>query len=129
MAIEESRREQTATAKGRASRARASGNGPSESGDDGFVASKADALEGLLRALLAVRDGDFSVRLPARRVGVMGEISSAFNQLVDMNARMSRELVRVGRVIGHEGRMTERASLREGGGDWGVSVEAVNSLI
>ena len=35
----------------------------------------------------------------------------SFNDLIDQNIRMSRELQRIGRVIGREGRMTERASL------------------
>ena len=32
------------------------------------------AMEDLLRALTAVRDGDFSVRLSERRAGVMGRV-------------------------------------------------------
>ena len=64
------------------------------------VAVSDDMLDELLGALLAVRDGDFSTRLPTRRVGVMGEIALAFNQMADTNARMTKELQRVGRVVG-----------------------------
>src|SRR5207247_3485030 len=45
------------------------------------------------------------------------------------NARMAKELVRVGRVIGREGRMTERASLGAATGAWGTSIDSINSLI
>jgi hypothetical protein len=99
MAIEESQRAKAPAGGRRPNRGKAAGDGAVQGADDGFVTIRADALEGLLQALLAVRDGDFTVRLPVRRVGVMGEISSAFNHMVDMNARMSRELARVGRVI------------------------------
>ncbi|HEV3353623.1 MAG TPA: HAMP domain-containing protein, partial [Acidimicrobiales bacterium] len=86
------------------------------------------ALQELLRALTAARDGDFSVRLPARRGSVMGEIAAVYNQMADTNARMAKELVRVSRVIGREGRMTERMTLSAPGA-WGTSRDSVNSLI
>src|SRR5438270_748395 len=86
------------------------------------------ALQELLRALTAARDGDFSVRLPARRGSVMGEIAAVYNQMADTNARMAKELVRVSRVIGREGRMTERMTFSAPGA-WGTSRDSVNSLI
>src|SRR3989440_179030 len=86
------------------------------------------ALQELLRALTAARDGDFSVRLSARRGSVMGEIAAVYNQMADTNARMAKELVRVSRVIGREGRMTERMALSAPGA-WGTSRDSVNSLI
>jgi HAMP domain-containing protein/signal transduction histidine kinase/DNA-binding response OmpR family regulator len=59
----------------------------------------------------------------------MGDVASAYNELVETNERMARELVRVAGVIGREGRMTERASLRGAAGGWATSIESVNSLI
>src|SRR5438445_43742 len=64
------------------------------------------ALRELLRALRAARDGDFSVRLNARRRGLLGQLAAEFNHLASTNGRMARELERVRRVIGREGRMT-----------------------
>ncbi|MCU1449292.1 MAG: hypothetical protein JWP02_1462, partial [Acidimicrobiales bacterium] len=86
------------------------------------------ALEELLRALTAARDGDFSTRLPARRGSVMGDIAAVYNQMAETNSRMAKELVRVSRVIGREGRMTERMNLSASGA-WGTSRDSVNSLI
>src|SRR5205807_2705187 len=80
------------------------------------------------RALTAARDGDFSVRLPARRGSVMGEIAAVYNQMADTNARMAKELVRVSRVIGREGRRTGRRRLVAPGA-WATSRDSVNSLI
>src|SRR5438105_3304461 len=88
-----------------------------------------DALNELLRALTAARDGDFSVRLPVKRGTVMGEISAAYNRVAEMNARMAKEFVRVARVIGREGRMTERLSLAGTAGAWATGRDSINSLI
>jgi len=86
-------------------------------------------LEEILDALVAARDGDFSRRLSRRRRGLLGEIASAYNELVTMNGRMEKELARMRRVIGREGRMDQRASLGSAGGGWNTSVESLNALI
>ena len=49
-------------------------------------------LSELLRALQAVRDGDFSVRLPGDWTGLEGKIADIFNEIVASNARMASEL-------------------------------------
>jgi hypothetical protein len=87
------------------------------------------ALEDLLAALNKAADGDFNVRLRARRTDLVGDLQRAFNSLVERNQAMTRELDRVGRIVGREGRMTERASLANLGGSWEDGVESVNQLI
>ncbi len=104
------------------------------SGDVGEAPSPTQAVPGpdlsaLTSALRAARDGDFSVRLTAADVGVPAELAEAFNGLLARNDHMSQELIRVGNVIGREGRMTERAALHDAGGAWATSVESLNSLI
>jgi methyl-accepting chemotaxis protein len=86
-------------------------------------------LADLLAALRAARDGDFSHRLKPRANGTMGEVAAALNALLERNDEMSRELVRVGKIIGREGRMTERAELSDAGGAWATGVDALNALI
>jgi HAMP domain-containing protein len=86
-------------------------------------------LEDLRSALRAVREGDFSTRLSTRRRGLLGEIAAEFNELAATNQRMAKELVRVGRIIGREGRMTERAALADASGEWQTSIDSVNALI
>jgi HAMP domain-containing protein/signal transduction histidine kinase/CheY-like chemotaxis protein len=86
-------------------------------------------LEEILDALVAARDGDFSRRLSRRRRGLLGEIASAYNELVSMNGSMEKELARMRRVIGREGRMDQRASLGSAGGGWRSTVESLNALI
>ena len=98
---------------------------PSRTNGDASTAS----LQRIEQALSAAAAGDFSVRLPARRKDAIGGVEAAFNQLATRNAALETELVRVGQIIGREGRMTERARLQEPDGAWGRTVDSVNGLI
>jgi hypothetical protein len=112
-------------------RSDASSSVSSPSGRRGRVAAGADqesALRVLLAALTALRDGDFSVRLPAGE-GLAGQVADRFNEVAALHNRRTRELVRVSRVIGREGRMTARLDEIDAIGDWAAAAEAVNSLI
>jgi HAMP domain-containing protein/signal transduction histidine kinase/CheY-like chemotaxis protein len=83
----------------------------------------------LLQALNALKCGDFSVRLPLDWVGVAGKTADTFNEVVTLNHRMARELVRLRQSVGREGRINQRASLGEVEGTWAESVELINDLI
>ncbi|HTB57725.1 MAG TPA: HAMP domain-containing protein [Polyangia bacterium] len=105
-----------------------------------------EQLRALLQALSAVRQGDFSARLsfdlapghaaneaPADGDSAIGQLMSAiareFNAVVALNEAFASQMVRVERVVGREGRMTERASLREQSGGWAASIGSINALI
>ena len=62
----------------------------------------------LLKSLRAFRRGDFTIRLPSDLTGVDGEIAEAFNDIVDLNQGLVRELDRVAKVVGKEGQIGER---------------------
>jgi HAMP domain-containing protein/signal transduction histidine kinase/CheY-like chemotaxis protein len=106
--------------------------GKVESRTNGTTARSGDEDEVLRRleaAMRAAAAGDFSHRLPARRKGVVGELEAAYNQLVERNAQLTAELVRLGRVVGREGRMTERASVEGAHGGWSTALDSVNGLV
>jgi methyl-accepting chemotaxis protein len=103
--------------------------GSDPSGAAGPSGPAEPTLERLRDALLAAGAGDFSVRLPGRRKGVAGEVERAFNALVERNGQLTAELARMGRVIGRDGRMTERASLKQAQGQWADALGAVNGLV
>jgi HAMP domain-containing protein/CheY-like chemotaxis protein/signal transduction histidine kinase len=98
-----------------------------ENGSDREI-SRAE-LEQLLEALHAARDGDHQLRLPVRGKGIATELNRAFNELAERRESFGKEIARVGRVIGREGRMTERASTGGAAGHWAESVDALNTLI
>jgi HAMP domain-containing protein/signal transduction histidine kinase/CheY-like chemotaxis protein len=83
----------------------------------------------LLAALRAFRRGDFSVRLPRGSRGINGEIAEAFNDVVELNDRMTREFERLGETVGRQGKINHRARLPAAQGSWAASVDAVNTLI
>ena len=83
----------------------------------------------LLSALRAFRKGDFSVRLPAGFSGLDGEIAEAFNDVVELNERMTKELERLGDQVGKQGKIGVRARLPNALGSWSANVDTVNSLI
>src|SRR5919199_1484064 len=72
----------------------------------------------LLAALRSVRNGDFKARLPLDGTGIAGEIAQAFNDVVDLNERMAREFAHITVVVGHEGRVGQRAALGPVTGSW-----------
>jgi CheY-like chemotaxis protein/HAMP domain-containing protein/signal transduction histidine kinase len=83
----------------------------------------------LLRALTAFRRGDFTVRLPDEWTGLGGKIADAFNDVIDLNRRMARELDRLSRVVGKQGKIAERGTLGDAPGEWGSAMGCVNALI
>jgi len=55
--------------------------------------------------------------------------SATQDPVVAMNERMAKELERVSRVVGKEGKLTQRASLGDVEGSWQAAVMSVNGLI
>jgi HAMP domain-containing protein/signal transduction histidine kinase/CheY-like chemotaxis protein len=83
----------------------------------------------VLSALNSFKRGDFSVRLPQEWTGVAGKVADAFNDVVELSQRMAKELDRLSRVVGKEGRITQRASLGDVTGSWGDAINSVNDLV
>ena len=83
----------------------------------------------LLAALMAFKRGDFSARLPEDWKGVSGKIADTFNSVIETNERLARELDRIGRVVGKEGRITQRVSIGEMTNSWADAIVSINDLI
>src|SRR5579863_10717678 len=83
----------------------------------------------MLRALQAVRDGDFSVRLAGDQTGLAGKIADTFNDIVLSNQQMAQDLERVGQTVGKEGKTKHRMSGSRRSGSWNAMQNCVNTLI
>jgi HAMP domain-containing protein/CheY-like chemotaxis protein/signal transduction histidine kinase len=94
-------------------------------------AVKTDALNTrlLLKTLLAFKKGDFSVRLPGDWTGEAGKIADTFNDIIELSDRTARELDRVSRVVGKEGKIMHRATVPAAAGSWLRLVDSTNLLI
>jgi len=83
----------------------------------------------LLNVITAVKKGDFSVRMPLDQTGIAGRIADGLNDVIEMNEKLVAELARIGRVVGKEGKTTQRATIGHTGGSWSGCIESVNTLI
>ncbi|PYJ13093.1 MAG: hybrid sensor histidine kinase/response regulator [Verrucomicrobia bacterium] len=83
----------------------------------------------LLSALMAFKRGDFSARLPEDWTGVAGKIADTFNDVIRTNQRMTQELERIVRVVGKEGRITQRAALSNVSESWSDAIGCINVLV
>ncbi|MEV7289405.1 HAMP domain-containing protein [Streptomyces sp. NPDC093252] len=87
------------------------------------------ALDRLLTALVAMRDGNFRKRLTVSGDGVMAEIAAVYNEVAERNLHLTGELSRVRRVVGRDGKLTERLEAGALEGSWGAAIDASNALV
>src|SRR5258708_6477765 len=88
-----------------------------------------DALNRILAAVVAFREGDFSARLPLTWPGIEGRIAEALNQTIAQEERIAEEVTRLSVTVGKEGRLKQRLSLPVTPGGWSIKVHAINTLI
>ncbi|AQS67221.1 HAMP domain-containing protein [Streptomyces pactum] len=87
------------------------------------------ALNRLLTALVAMREGNFRKRLTVSGDGVMAEIAAVFNEVADRNLHLTGELARVRRMVGREGKLTERLETGACEGSWATAIDNSNALV
>ncbi|QMU70558.1 HAMP domain-containing protein [Streptacidiphilus sp. P02-A3a] len=85
-------------------------------------------LRQLLAGLTAVRDGDFGTRLPGDGEGLLGEIATVFNGMVDQLSLFTSEVTRVAREVGTEGRLGGQAQVTGVSGTWADLTDSVNAM-
>jgi HAMP domain-containing protein/signal transduction histidine kinase/DNA-binding response OmpR family regulator len=86
-------------------------------------------LRSILAAVVAFRDGDFSVRLPVEWEGTAGRIADAFNQTIRQEERVASEINRLSLTVGKEGRLRQRMSVPGAAGAWSEKVDSFNTLL
>ena len=83
----------------------------------------------LLNVLTALKKGEFSTRMPSDWTGLAGKIADTLNDIMEINHEMTSEISEVSRVVGREGRLTQRAAMPSLGSGWTTIVKSVNTLI
>ncbi|MGH7529499.1 MAG: HAMP domain-containing protein [Gemmatimonadales bacterium] len=83
----------------------------------------------LLAALLEFREGNFAVRLPTGLPGLEGKLADAFNEVVTLSERRAREIARISRMVGQEGKVKERLRVNGLMGARAEELTAINTLI
>jgi len=87
------------------------------------------SLKQLLKVLMAVKKGDFSVRMPTDQIGIAGKIADSLNDIIELNERMAQEFRRISVMVGKEGKTTQRAVLSPVMGGWAACIDSVNTLV
>jgi len=83
----------------------------------------------LLSTLMALKKGDFSVRMPSDWTGVSGKIADTLNDIIETKEKMVETVTEVSRVVGREGHLTQRADVPGVVGGWATIISSVNTLI
>jgi len=83
----------------------------------------------LLATLMALKKGDFSVRMPSDWTGVSGKIADTLNDIIETKQKMVETVTEVSRVVGREGHLTQRADVPGVVGGWSTIISSVNTLI
>ncbi|MDB5933513.1 MAG: hybrid sensor histidine kinase/response regulator, partial [Massilia sp.] len=83
----------------------------------------------LLSTLMALKKGDFTARMPSDWTGVAGKIADTLNEIIETKEKMVKAVTEVSRVVGREGRLTQRAAVPNVAGGWGTIISSVNTLI
>ena len=98
-------------------------------GHDDLEGDVALEKKDVLAALSALKKGNFAFRLPVDYTGIDGKLADTFNDVIEMKEQMTVELQRIGRVVGKEGKINERARMNDLDGSWMLAITAVNGLI
>jgi len=100
-----------------------------ENGEAATELTENEFKKQLLSTLCALRDGDFSVRLPSNWIGLDGKVADAVNHIGSRMQRSNANLSRLRHAVGQEGQLGERLDLGDSVGGWGERIEAINALV
>ncbi|HET6724354.1 MAG TPA: HAMP domain-containing protein, partial [Chitinophagaceae bacterium] len=112
-----------------AGKTNSNGAKPQKNGKNDGYSDDIDKQE-LLRILLEVKEGNFSVRMPGDKLGISGKICDTLNGIILLNEALVEELTKARKTIGLKGHLNHRVELpRFARGSWASGVDSINSLI
>src|SRR3989442_12229911 len=82
----------------------------------------------MLHALMALKKGDFSARLPENATGVEREIAKAFNGIVELNKSLANELERVSGAAKADQKIGRSKKLPAARGSWAKGFKTVKTI-
>jgi signal transduction histidine kinase/HAMP domain-containing protein/ActR/RegA family two-component response regulator len=83
----------------------------------------------LLSVLARVKGGDFTARMPLDWTGLPGKVADGLNEVIISSQAFESELARVSRLVGKQGKLSQRVALAGSSHGWSESIESINSLI
>ncbi|MGW2119854.1 HAMP domain-containing protein, partial [Streptomyces zhihengii] len=106
----------------------ASAPGPGPAAGRESAEPSEEGLRRLLAGLVAVRDGDLSVRLPGDTSPLLSEIAGIYNGMVDQLSLVTSEVTRVAREVGGQGLLGGQAREPRVSGAWSELTSGVNTM-
>ncbi|SFW85644.1 HAMP domain-containing protein [Chitinophaga sancti] len=84
----------------------------------------------LLQVLSEVKNGNFTVRMPADNIGLNGKICDTVNDIIALNETLVEELMLARNTIGKMGKLQHRVQMpRTARGSWNMAEVSINNLI
>ncbi|WP_310551571.1 HAMP domain-containing protein [Paenibacillus glufosinatiresistens] len=83
----------------------------------------------LLNALMAMKKGNFTYRMPYDRTGIAGKVADTFNEIMEIQEGMVNEVETVAKVVGKEGNLSKRFVQKNLGGSWDTITDSLNGLV
>ncbi len=81
------------------------------------------------RTLRSVVDGDFSARVSNRWPHQKARMAESVNMIAGRLERFNKNLLRLQRLVGEEGRINMRMPMGDAVGNWAERIEAINELL
>ena len=83
----------------------------------------------VLRALRALKRGDFAFRMSTESAASGGEIAELFNDIVDLNVAMATQLARICDQASADGQVRQRVKIPGASGAWAQNLGSINTLL
>jgi signal transduction histidine kinase/PleD family two-component response regulator len=83
----------------------------------------------ILSALDALRNGNFAYRMPKNVAGPDHKVVRLFNDIMEMNVAMVRELERVHHQVSAQRTIPQKAIIPGAAGSWVTCLDAINALV
>ena len=80
-------------------------------------------------ALIALKNGDFSYRIPVKLTDTDGKIADVINEIASFEHEATVEIERVSKEVRVEGKLSTRANLISANGSWKKKIIPINDLI
>lgn len=86
-------------------------------------------LAQILNVLIALRNGDFSVKMPTNLTSLEGKIADTLYEVLETKKAFIGSVVKICKTVGKEGKIDKRIDFETGRGDWSLIAESINEFI
>jgi len=86
-------------------------------------------LSQILNVLIAIRNGDFSVKKPTNLTGLEWKIADTLNDVLETKKTFTGSVVKICKAVGKKGKIAKQIDFETSRRDWSLMTEAINELV